>query len=70
MVFLRYDDVPGMIGKIGTKLGALGINIAQMSVGRTIAERKAVMALTIDSPISEDDLQALVATPGCTTASG
>ena len=23
MVFLRYDDVPGMIGKIGTTLGAL-----------------------------------------------
>ena len=43
MVFLRYDDVPGMIGKIGTKMGALGINIAQMSVGRTVVERKAVM---------------------------
>ena len=36
MVFLRYDDVPGMIGKIGTTMGVLGINIAQMSVGRTL----------------------------------
>ena len=64
MVFLRYDDVPGMIGKIGTKLGSLGINIAQMSVGRTLADRKAVMALTIDSPVSEDDLKALVRDAG------
>ena len=64
MVFLRYDDVPGMIGKIGTKLGALGINIAQMSVGRTLADRKAVMALTLDSPISEEDLQGLVREAG------
>ena len=34
MVFLRYDDVPGMIGKIGTTMGEFGINIAQMSVGQ------------------------------------
>ena len=64
MAFLRYDDVPGMIGKIGTRMGALGINIAQMSVGRTLADRKAVMALTLDSPISEEDLQGLVREAG------
>ncbi len=64
MVFLRYDDVPGMIGKIGTKLGALGINIAQMSVGRTLADRKAVMALTLDSPIPQEDLQGLIREAG------
>ena len=64
MMFLRYDDVPGMIGKIGTKLGALGINIAQMSVGRTLADRKAVMALTIDSPIPQEDLQSLIRDAG------
>ena len=64
MAFLRYDDVPGMIGKIGTRMGALGINIAQMSVGRTLADHKAVMALTLDSPILEEDLQGLVREAG------
>ena len=64
MAFLRYDDVPGMIGKIGTTLGALGINIAQMSVGRTVADRQAVMGLTLDSPIAEDDLRSLIADAG------
>ena len=60
MVFLRYEDVPGMIGKIGTKLGELGINIAQMSVGRKVVERKAVMGVTLDQPISEEDLAGLI----------
>ncbi len=64
MAFLRYEDVPGMIGKIGTKMGLLGINIAQMSVGRTVVERKAVMGLTLDSPISEEDLKSLIADAG------
>jgi len=64
MAFLRYDDVPGMIGKIGTKLGELGINIAQMSVGRDLSDRQAVMGLTLDSPLAEDDLKALVAEAG------
>jgi D-3-phosphoglycerate dehydrogenase len=64
MAFLRYDDVPGMIGKIGTKMGALGINIAQMSVGRTVVDHKAVMGLTLDTPISEDDLQSLIRDAG------
>ena len=64
MAFLRYDDVPGMIGKICTTMGALGINIAQMSVGRTMADRQAVMGLTLDSPISEDDLRSLIGDAG------
>lgn len=64
MVFLRYDDVPGMIGKIGTKLGEFGINIGQMSVGRTVVEQKAVMGLTLDSPISAEQLEELIATCG------
>ena len=52
MVFLRYADVPGMIGKIGTKVGEFGINIGQMGVGREVLDQKAVMGLTLDEPIS------------------
>jgi len=64
MVFLRYDDVPGMIGKIGTKLGEFGINIGQMSVGRSVVEQKAVMGVTLDSPVSAEQLKDLVASCG------
>ena len=64
MVFLRYEDVPGMIGKIGTKMGEFGINIAQMSVGRTVVDRKAVMGLTLDGPISAEQVAELVKAAG------
>jgi D-3-phosphoglycerate dehydrogenase len=49
MVFLRYDDVPGVIGRVGTMFGAAGVNIANMAVSRTKAGGKALMALAIDS---------------------
>jgi D-3-phosphoglycerate dehydrogenase len=60
MAFLRYADVPGMIGKIGTKMGEFGINIGQMGVGREVQDAKAVMGLTLDEPISQEQLRELV----------
>ena len=51
MVFLRYEDVPGMIGKIGTIIGGHGINIAFMNVGRKKVEGKAVMGLALDDQL-------------------
>jgi D-3-phosphoglycerate dehydrogenase / 2-oxoglutarate reductase len=49
MVFLRYDDVPGVIGRVGTMFGDAGVNIANMAVSRTKEGGKALMALAIDS---------------------
>jgi D-3-phosphoglycerate dehydrogenase / 2-oxoglutarate reductase len=51
MVFLRYEDVPGMIGRIGTIIGSHGINIAFMNVGRKKVEGKAVMGLALDDQL-------------------
>lgn len=48
-VFL-YRDVPGMIGRVGTILGAAKVNIASMAVSRSSEEGQAVMAVTMDSP--------------------
>jgi D-3-phosphoglycerate dehydrogenase len=64
MAFLRYADVPGMIGRIGTKMGEFGINIGQMGVGREVQDAKAVMGLTLDEPISQEQLKELVAACG------
>jgi D-3-phosphoglycerate dehydrogenase / 2-oxoglutarate reductase len=50
MVLFRYDDVPGVIGRVGTLFGDAGINIANMAVSRTRRGGKALMALSIDSP--------------------
>jgi D-3-phosphoglycerate dehydrogenase len=50
MVFFRYDDVPGVIGRVGTLFGDAGVNIANMTVSRTRRGDKALMALSIDGP--------------------
>ena len=48
-VLCRYDDMPGVIGRVGTLFGEAGINIAGMTVSRSRRGGKALMALTVDS---------------------
>ena len=50
MVFFRYDDVPGVIGRVGTLFGEAGVNIANMAVSRTRRGGKALMAMSLDTP--------------------
>ncbi len=50
MVFIRYDDLPGVIGRVGTMFGAAGVNIANMAVSRTKEGGKALMVFSIDCP--------------------
>jgi D-3-phosphoglycerate dehydrogenase len=47
LVFLRYTDMPGVIG---TMFGEHGVNIANMAVSRTHEAGKALMAFAIDAP--------------------
>ena len=49
VVFCRYDDVPGVIGRVGTLFGEANVNIANMNVSRNNRSGKALMALTVDS---------------------
>ena len=49
LAFFRYDDVPGVIGRVGTLFGEAGVNIANMAVSRTRRGGKALMALSLDS---------------------
>ncbi|MEY4972355.1 MAG: hypothetical protein RL399_312 [Actinomycetota bacterium] len=53
LLFLRYTDKPGVVGAVGNTLGAAKINIAGMQVSREAAGGKALMALTVDSPVSD-----------------
>jgi D-3-phosphoglycerate dehydrogenase len=57
MVFFRYDDVPGVIGRVGTLFGQAGVNIANMAVSRTREGDKALMALSIDAPAPDELVQ-------------
>ena len=59
MIFLRYDDVPGVIGRVGTLLGEAQINIANMAVSRNREGGKALMALSIDTPATSEVIERL-----------
>jgi len=54
ILFLRYIDQPGVIGAVGHTLGQAHINIAAMQVARSEVGGKALMALTVDSEVSEE----------------
>src|SRR4029079_10725627 len=54
MIFLLYDDVPGVIGRVGTLLGEAEVKIANMAGARNRERGKALMALSIDPPATPD----------------
>ena len=64
MAFLRYVDAPGIGGKVGTLLGEWGVNIGHLSVGRGKLGDEAVMALTLDESLTEQQTADLVARCG------
>ncbi len=54
MVFFRYVDRPGVIGRIGQMFGTAGVNIASMQVSRRQAGGDALMAMAVDSSVPPD----------------
>jgi D-3-phosphoglycerate dehydrogenase len=58
LALFRYRDVPGMVGRVGTALGAHGINISAAAVGRQAPGvdghgELAVMAVTTDAAVPQ-----------------
>jgi D-3-phosphoglycerate dehydrogenase len=67
----RYEDLPGMIGRVGTIFGAHGINISSAAVGHTPDgntdgedRRLAAMVVTTDSQVPDAVVQEIVASDG------
>ena len=54
LVLFHYDDMPGVIGRVGTLFGEAGVNIANMTVSRSRHGDKALMVLSVDSMPPED----------------
>jgi len=48
MVVMLNDDLPGVIGRVGTTVGEQHVNIANMSVSRNFRGERAVMVLALD----------------------
>ncbi|GAB3717987.1 phosphoglycerate dehydrogenase [Nocardiopsis nanhaiensis] len=59
MVFLSYDDRPGIVGIVGALLGDSEVNIAGMQVIRDQEGGKALIALTVDSAVPDDILNSI-----------
>ena len=53
MLIFQNHDRPGVIGKIGTMLGASGVNIANFALGRKEGSGLALGALEIDGVIND-----------------
>ncbi len=64
MLVCRNDDRPGMIGVIGTRLGAAGISISSMAVGPNKDDGTALMVLSTDIATPDAVLEELVAQAG------
>jgi len=64
LLFLRYTDIPGVVGIVGNALGKLKINIADMQVGRTQEGGQALMALTVDSVIPKEVIEVIAKETG------
>ncbi len=54
MLLVYNQDVPGVIGALGTTLGSAGINIARMTVGREEASNQNVILLNTDALVDKD----------------
>jgi D-3-phosphoglycerate dehydrogenase len=59
MLVLENDDVPGVIGQIGTLCGRYGINIAGMQLGRKAPGGRAVSILNLDDAVPDAALAEL-----------
>jgi D-3-phosphoglycerate dehydrogenase len=53
IMIIFNDDKPGVIGAVGTILGKHGINIQTMGVGQKAAEKKAILAVSLDAMPNE-----------------
>jgi len=68
LLVVRNQDVPGVIGRVGTYLGDLAVNIADMVVGRSPDGAAAMMGLSLDSALSDVQLGGMRQLSGVTDA--
>ena len=64
VLMVRNEDTPGIVGRVGTILGAQGVNIARMGLGRKPGSGRAIMLIEVDSEVPPALLAELVKAPG------
>jgi len=68
LLVFTHQDVPGIIGRVGTAFGGSGVNIAQMTVGRAAPGGDAIGVLNLDQPPSAAALKDVIACEGICSA--
>ncbi len=68
ILFIRNQDVPGVIGRVGTLLGDRNINIANFALGRSQKAAEAIGLVNVDNPIPEAVLTEIRAIPAVRVA--
>jgi D-3-phosphoglycerate dehydrogenase / 2-oxoglutarate reductase len=69
LLLTRNIDVPGVIGRIGTALGSLGINIATFALGRRAPGGSEALALVgLDGSVTASVVQEILGLPSITEA--
>jgi D-3-phosphoglycerate dehydrogenase len=58
-VLISSRDVPGVVGRVGTILGANYVNIAEYRLGRTKAGDRAMSFVNLDNQVPEYAMKAL-----------
>jgi D-3-phosphoglycerate dehydrogenase / 2-oxoglutarate reductase len=64
MLYVTNEDKPGHIGRLGTLLGELGINIANFNLGRVDVGSDAIALVSIDGSLTDAQLARIAALPG------
>lgn len=64
VIALQNDDVPGIIGQVGTILGQEKINIATLHWSRKKDKQRAQSFISVDSPVDEATVKALKSIDG------
>ena len=64
MLYVTNIDKPGHIGRLGTLLGDLGINIANFNLGRQKAGGDAIALVSIDGALTDAQLARIAALDG------
>jgi len=63
VLVISSRDVPGVIGRVGTILGANYVNIAEYRLGRTRAGDRALSFINLDNPVPDYAMKALTDLP-------
>jgi len=64
MLYVTNEDKPGHIGRLGTLLGKLGINIANFNLGRVEVGQDAIALVSIDGTLTDPQLAEIAALEG------